>query len=319
MDNRTKNALMHQLGNINMTIENAKNLSWRKDPERDARLQWESDELARMIENDIAPQQSAIMFADVLDAREVCGKKYNIYANEDAEHQYAMDKYHDALSAYISASHDGSPDDVVEAARKRCGEINVQTYDLAAAELEYKKARLVYQKVMDVHVKQCEVIVLRALLDDLSWTKQPTRYKHMRKKAMQIADAALIGTGCCLNVYENGAMTVTYDYAATPGCSRDGAEIKLHYVHDYDNDMPNIECMTKRLERYESGADDVLTLVTYGDVIKAVDAKFAAMSELRKLRDEYVERVSTIIKPLIKFELHRELSEITDVNYYEFY
>ena len=319
MNDRMMNALQFQLDNVNDTIEGTKN-AWRREPEREARLQWRADELTRMIENDIEPAKTAITFTDVLEAKEVYTEKSAVYANVLDAFNACRDERNAALNDYIKAKHDGLPSDAVEAARKRYEGINKPVEALKAAEVECHKAKLVYKKTAETHVRQCEVVALRALLADLSWTKQPTRYKRMRTKAEAIANAALIGTGCRLDVYSgDGTMTVRDDYAVIDWSSDRDLEVKLYYVHSVINEMPNIELMTKRLAIYESDSEDSVTNVTYDDVINLIDDMYAIQDELSKLREEYVERATNLIKPLKRFGLHEDMAKAGSVDHYNLY
>lgn len=319
MNDRMMNALKFQLDNVNDTIEGTKN-AWRRDPEREARLQWRADELTRMIENDIEPAKTAITFADVLEAKEVYTEKSAVYANVLDAFNACRDERNAALNDYIKAKHDGLPSDAVEAALKRYEGIVKPVEALKAAEVECHKAKLIYKKTAETHVRQCEVVALRALLADLSWTKQPTRYKRMRTKAEAIANAALIGTGCRLDVYSgDGTMTVRDDYAVIDWSSDRDLEVKLYYAHSVINEMPNIELMTKRLAIYESDSEDSVTNVTYDDVINLIDDMYAIQDELSKLREEYVERATNLIKPLKRFGLHEDMAKAGSVDHYNLY
>ena len=319
MNDRMMNALQFQLDNVNDTIESAKS-AWRRDPEREARLQWRADELARMIENDIEPAKTSITFTDVLEAREIYTQKSIVYGNVMDAFNACHDEWLDAFNDYIKAKHDGLSDDLVEAARKRYEEIDKPAEALKVAEVERKKARLIYNKTAEIHVRQCEVVALRALLADLSWTKQPTRYKRMRAKVEAITDAALIGTGCRLDVYSgDGTMTVREDYAVVNWNPDKDLDAELYYALEAVSEMPDIEAMTKILAIYESDSEDSVTNVTVDDVINIVDDMYAIQDELSKMRDEYVERATNLIKPLKRFGLHRDTARAGDVDYYNLY
>lgn len=319
MNDRMMNALQFQLDNVNETIESAKN-AWRRNPEREARLQWRADELSHMIENDIEPAQTAITFADVLEAKEVYAEKSAVYANVLDAFNACRDERNAALNDYIKAKHDGLPSDAVEAALKRYEGIDKPVEALKVAEVECHKAKLVYNKTAEIHVRQCEVVALRALLADLSWTKQPTRYKRMRTKAEAITDAALIGTGCRLDVYESdGTMNVREDYTVINWSPDRDLNVELYYALVRISEMPDIKAMTKRLAIYESDSENSVTNVTVDDITNIVDDMYAIQDELSRLREEYVERATNLIKPLKRFGLHENTAKAGSVEHYNLY
>ena len=319
MNDRMMNTLQLQLDNVNKTIEGAKN-AWRRDLEHEARLQWRADELTRMIENDIEPAKTAITFADVLRTREVVDEKSSACMKAKEKADAYADERHAACTEYIRAKHDGAPDSIVESLRKKYEGFAKTTDELSTARRELDKAELVQNKTTEIHTRQCEVIALRALLADLSWTKQPTRYKRMRTKAEAIANAALIGTGCRLDVYSgDGTMTIREDYAVSGRVPSREMDVDLSYTRCYTTEMPDIEAMTKRLTIYESDSEGSVTNVTVDDIINIVDDMYAIQDELRKLREEYVARAMDLIKPLERFGLREDTARVGSVDHYDLY
>ena len=147
-------------------------------------------------------------------------------------------------------------------------------------------ASLTFRTLRRVHVRQCAAVAIRALSEDLSWTKQPTRYKRMRTKAAAIANAALFGTGCDVDVYEDGTIHV--------GHSVETFFASYEHEDDYEifkgrEDLPDIEAMLKRVPD--------LTDETYETVSRTVEGIYDAKRRIAELHDEYVKSVREVIEP----------------------
>lgn len=291
MNDRTKNAIECQRAVLAHHIEEVRDSRYFRGDVND--LEKHLEMLENVTDYD---EPTAITYADLMDAYIEMGHARTAYddVNEPYEHcRYGISGLRDYITRGERLHYDA---DKIAQAKDELKQLN-EEYDanylgdeftLKLCELNERKCvtSLTFRTLCNVHVKQCAEVAIKALSEDLSWTKQPTRYKRMRTKAEAIANAALFGTGCKVTVYESGEIHINHS----------GETFFTHYEHG-DNceifkgrdELPNIEAMRNNSPKF--------TTDTYETVSHTVENIYEAKRRIIALHDEYTKSVREILAP----------------------
>lgn len=302
MNESTKKELQEMRDNIAGYVERMTNDQWRCDFDA-TRYQADIARLDAMITNDQEPTETAITLHDLHSLHDLMRHTHDeLKAIEEPlnsaryRSQFAGEAYMRALRRHGEDSQEAQEARAaVEEAHDAYKTLNDSIDDARFSQLakDDKILSLVFANAARLHVQQCAQVATLALVNDDSWTTQPTRYKRMRRRVEAICDEILCGTGCRVSVYESGKISVNHAW--------DAYFTHVEYSHDVEiqtfagpDELPNLREIEKRLF---SDRNVAMANATMRDVMELCTNHDDDVHTLRYMRDEYQRQARNVMAP----------------------